>query len=137
VSFGPPPDDLRQDHNAVCRVSASYLASTWSDAVPREILLAGRRIYHISNAEHEWVHCPQGYITGRAPVELNLTPQTEELFQSSWTVTWNASAGVALSADTFLITEDGPKAVTPTEVWPLKRIKIQGIEIVRPDVLQR
>jgi Xaa-Pro aminopeptidase len=137
VSFGAQLDDLRQDHNAVCRVSASYLASTWPDAVPREILTAGRRIYHVSNAEHEWLNCPQGFLTGRAPVEKSLTPQTEELFQPSWAVTWNTSAGVALSCDTFLITNNGPKALTPTEIWPLKRIRIQGVEIVRPDVLQR
>lgn len=137
VCFGELPPELRQDHNAVCRVSASYLASTWPDAVPREILLAGRRIYLISGFEHEWQLAPQGHLTGRYPVEMALTPQTEELFQSGWSVTWNASAGAANSCDTFLITEEGPKIVTPTEVWPLKRIRIQGAEFVRPDVLQR
>jgi Xaa-Pro aminopeptidase len=137
VCFGEPPEDLRKDHNAVCRVSASYLASTWPDAVPREILLAGRRIYVISGFEHEWMQCPQGHITGRAPVELPLTPQTEELFQSGWTVTWDVSAGAAVGCDTYLVTEEGPKCMTPTEVWPLKRIRIQGAEFVRPDVLVR
>jgi Xaa-Pro aminopeptidase len=137
VCFGPPEAELRQDHNAVCRVSASYLASTWPDAVPREILLAGRRIYLISGYEHEWLLAPQGHITARAAVELPLTPGTEELFQASWAVTWHASAGGASSCDTFHITEQGPLLLTPTEVWPLKRIRIQGAEFVRPDVLQR
>jgi Xaa-Pro aminopeptidase len=137
VCFGEPDEQFRQDHNAVCRVSASYLASTWPDAVPREILLAGRRIYLISGFEHEWQLAPQGHVTGRVPVELALTPQTEELFQPGWAVTWTASAGAASSCDTFLVTETGPQVVTPTEVWPLKRIRIQGAEFVRPDVLQR
>ncbi len=137
VCFGELPADFRQDHNAVCRVSASYLASTWPDAVPREILLAGRRIYLISGYEHEWMLAPQGHLTGRAAVEMALTPQTEELFHPTWAVTWEASAGAASSCDTFLITDGGPKIVTPTEIWPLKRIRIQGAEFVRPDVLQR
>jgi Xaa-Pro dipeptidase len=137
VCFGELPPEFRQDHNAVCRVSASYLASTWPDAVPREILLAGRRIYLISGYEHEWQLTPQGHLNGRAAIEMPLTPQTEELFQPDWCVTWNASAGAACSCDTFLITEQGPKIITPTEVWPLKRIRIQGAEFVRPDVLQR
>jgi Xaa-Pro dipeptidase len=137
VCFGELPPEFRQDHNAVSRVSASYLASTWPDAVPREILLAARRIYLISGFEHEWQLAPQGHLTGRAPIELPLMPQTEELFQSGWAVTWNASAGAACSCDTFLITEQGPRIVTPTEFWPLKRIRIQGAEFVRPDVLQR
>jgi Xaa-Pro aminopeptidase len=137
VCFGEPPPEFRQDHNAVCRVSASYLASTWPDAVPREILLAGRRIYLISGYEHEWQLAPQGHLTGRAAIELPLLPQTEDLFQAGWSVTWNASAGAASSCDTFIITEQGPRVVTPTEAWPLKRIRIQGAEFVRPDVLQR
>lgn len=137
VCFGELPPEFRQDHNAVCRVSASYLAATWPDAVPREILLAGRRIYHLSGFEHEWQLAPQGHLTGRSAIEMSLTPRTEELFQPGWSITWSASAGAAVSCDTFVITEEGPKIVTPTEVWPLKRIRIQGAEFVRPDVLQR
>ncbi len=137
VCFGEVPVELRQEHNAVCRVSALYLSSTWPDAVPREILMTGRRIYLISGYEHEWQLAPPGHITGRCPIEIALTPQTKDLFQTGWSVTWNASAGAANSCDTFLITDEGPRLITPTEYWPLKRIRIQGAEFVRPDVLQR
>jgi hypothetical protein len=137
VCFGELPAEFRQDHNAVSKVSAGYLAATWPDAVPREILLAGRRIYLISGYEHEWQQSPQGHLTGRSAIEMPIMPQTEELFQAGWSISWNASAGAAVSADTFLITEQGPKIATPTEAWPLKRIRIQGAEFVRPDVLTR
>jgi Xaa-Pro aminopeptidase len=137
MCFGELPDDVRQDHNAVCRVSASYLASTWPEAVPREILTAGRRIYLVSGYEHEWALAQQGHVTGRATVELPITTKTEDIFLTGWAVTWHASAGSASSCDTFLVTDKGPKMLTPTETWPLKRIKIQGAEFVRPDVLQR
>jgi Xaa-Pro dipeptidase len=137
VCFGELSKEFRQDHNAVSRVSAGYLASTWPDAVPREILLTGRRIYLISGYEHEWQLAAQGHLTGRAPVEMSLTPQTKDLFQSGWSVTWNASAGAANSCDTVLVTDEGARLVTPTEYWPLKRILIQGAEVMRPDVLQR
>ena len=137
MSFGTPDETFQQDHNAVCRVSASYLASTWPDAVPREILLAGRRIYLISGYEHEWLLAPQGHVTGRSVVEETLTPSTEELFESNWAITWTANAGAAVSCDTFHVTDQGPVTVTPTEIWPLKRIRIQGAEFVRPDILIR
>ena len=137
VCFGDLPDDLKSEQSAVCRVSASYLASTWPDAAPREVLVAGRRIYLLCGFEHEWLLAPQGFITGRAPVELPFTPQTAELLEPGWAVTWNASAGAALSCDTFLVTDAGPQSITPPEVWPLKRIKIQGAECIRPDILVR
>lgn len=137
VCFGDVPEELKAGHSAACRVSASYLASSWPDAVPREVLTAGRRIYTISGFEHEWLLAMQGHVTGRAPVELQITPQTTELFEPGWAVTWCASAGPATSCDTYVITDKGPKAATPPEVWPLKRIRIQGAECIRPDVLVR
>jgi hypothetical protein len=137
VSFGPVDPDFQKEQNAVCRVSASYLASTWPDAVPREVLTAGRRIYVISSFEHEWMQAPQGWLTGRSLVEMPLTPKTEDLFQPGWAVTWSANAGAASGCDTFLITDEGPQTMTPSEAWPLKRIRIQGAEFVRPDVLER
>jgi Xaa-Pro aminopeptidase len=137
VCFGEVPEELKSEHSAVCRVSACYLASTWPDALPREILVAGRRIYLLSGFEHECLLAPQGHLTGRAAVEMLFTPQAGEVLEPGWAVTWTASAGSAVSCDTFLVTEQGPKPMTPPEVWPVKRIKIQGAECVRPDILVR
>lgn len=137
VCFDEAPEDLKKEMNTVCRVSAAYVAATWPDCVPREVLLAGRRIYLISGHEHEWQLAPQGYITGRAPVEELFTPRSEELMQAGWAITWASSAGGAISADTFIVTEQGAKAATPMESWPQKRVRIQGAEVLRPDVLVR
>jgi Xaa-Pro aminopeptidase len=137
VSFGPPDDTFRAEHNAACKVGATYVASTWPDALPREILAAGRRVYALTGHEHEWRQAPQGHVTGRSVVELALTLNTEELFQDGWAVSWSAAVGAARSCDTFLVTDAGPRVVTPTEPWPLKRIRIQGADFVRPDILQR
>jgi Xaa-Pro dipeptidase len=137
VCFGKPEAHVRKDHDAACKVSATYVASSWPDAVPKQIMLTGRRVYLVSDAEHEWLLSPQGFVTGRAPSELPLTPRTEDLLQAGWAVTWRASAGGALSCDTFTLTEDGPLNITPTESWPLKRIRISGAEFMRPDLLIR
>ncbi len=137
VNFGEPDASFRKEHDGACKVSATYIASTWPDAVPRQILSTGRHVYQLSGFEHEWRLCPQGHVTGRRPVELNLTPRTEELFQASWAVAWHASTGAAFSGDTFIITDQGPRLVTPTEMWPLKRIRVQGADFFRPDVLAR
>jgi Xaa-Pro aminopeptidase len=137
VCFDEVPAELKPEQSAVVRVSASYLASTWPDAVPREMLSAGRRIYHLAGHEHEWLQSPQGFQTGRAAVEATFTPQSAEPLEPGWAVTWVASAGAALSCDSYLVTETGPKPLTPPEVWPMKRIRIQGADCVRPDVLIR
>ncbi len=137
VSFGEPDTQFRKEQDAACKISATYLASSWPDALPRQILGTGRRVYLVTGFEHEWRLCPQGYVTGRLPIELNLLPQTEELFQAGWPITWRASVGAAFSCDTLLVTDEGPSVITPTEVWPLKRIRIQGADFFRPDLLLR
>lgn len=137
VCFGQPDPAVRKEHETACKVSATYVAGSWPDALPRQVLATGRRIYQLAGAEHEWLLAPQGHVTGRAPVELALTPQADELFQSGWAVCWSSSVGAAVSCDTFLLADEGPRAVTPAEAWPLKRIRIQGAEFVRPDLLVR
>lgn len=137
VCFGQPDVLFRKEHDAACKVSATYVASSWADSVPRNILATAQRIYQIVGVEHEWALCPQGHITGHALVELPLLPNNDDLLETHWAITWNASVGAASSCDTFLISEDGPRAVTAVENWPLKRIKVQGAEFVRPDVLIR
>lgn len=137
VCFDDVPEDLKRELSAVVRVSACYLVSTWPDAVPREILTSGQRFYQLAGFEHEWLQAPQGFLTGRAAVEGTFNPKTNELIEPGWAITWNASAGAAVSCDTFLVTESGPKALTPAETWPMKRLRMQGAECIRPDVLIR
>jgi Xaa-Pro dipeptidase len=137
VCFGQPDATVRRDHDNACKVSATYVASSWPDAVPKQILTTGRRVYLVTGAEHEWLLSPQGCVTGRNPVEIAITPQTDTLLQAGWAVMWRGSAGMGLSCDTFFLSDEGPRAVTAAESWPLKRIRIQGDEFVRPDLLVR
>src|SRR5205085_6991496 len=88
VAFGQPEAVLRKEHDAACRVSATYMAGSWPDSMPRHILATARRVYQAADFEHEWLLSPQGHIAGRAPVELAITPQSEELLQNNWAVTW-------------------------------------------------
>jgi Xaa-Pro aminopeptidase len=137
VSFGTLDHDFQAEYNATCKIGATYLASTWPDALPREILAAGKRIFQLSGYEHEWRLSPQGHLTGRLPVEQEFLPHTEELLQAGWAITWNPTVGAATVCDTFLVDEKGPSVATPAESWPLKRIRVQGADFFRPDILQR
>lgn len=137
IAFGAPDANFRRDHDNACKISATYIAGSWPDSVPRQILLTGQRIFHLMQIEPEFYLAPQGHLTGHAPVEANLTLEDEQLLQSRWAVTWCVAVGASASCDTFLISDEGPRAITAAENWPLKRIRIQGAEFVRPDVLVR
>jgi len=137
VCFGTPDPALQREHDTVCKVTATYIAGSWPDSLPKQILAAGKRVYQLNETEHEWLLSCQGEVTGHSPVELLLTPRTEDLFHAGWAVSWRGSAGAALSCDTILVADQGPVLITPTENWPLKRIRVQGADFVRPDLLVR
>jgi hypothetical protein len=137
VSFGRLDDRLREESEAACKIAATYVGASWADAVPQAILNTARNAYLLSGYEHEWRLCPQGFVTGRAPVELALQPRTPDLLQLGWAVTWQASVGAALNCDTYLITPLGPELLTLTEAWPLKRIRFHGADLFQPGPLER
>lgn len=137
VCFGEPDAQLQAEHDAACKVNATYISVTWPDALPGQILAAGRRIYELTGFEHEWKLAPQGFVTGRAIVELGLLPGMEEVFQAGWAITWRSSAGAAVCCDSVLVSDTGPRNMTPVEMWPAKRIRAQGTDYFRPDILFR
>ena len=139
VSFGQADAAFRRDHDAACKVSATYVAGSWPDSVPRQILMTGQRVFDLTGVPQEFFLAPQGYVTGHAPVEMNMTLQNEELLQARWALTWCVAVGATVSCDTFLVSDDGPRTLTAAENWPPgASIRIRGCaEFVRPDVLTR
>ncbi len=113
VSFGQPDANFRRDHDAACKISATYVAGSWPDSVPRQILMTGQRIYQLTGVEHEFYLAPQGHLTGHAAVELNMSLQNEELLQAKWAITWCVAVGAAVGCDTFLFSDVGPGAASP------------------------
>lgn len=137
VAFGNADAEFRRGHDAATKVTASYIAASWPDAVPNALLQGGRRVYQINQYEHDWRASPAGWITGRGAVEHLLTLQSTENLKNGWAMTWRASCGAACSCDTFVITPKGPVIITGPGNWPRKRIRISGANFDRPDILQR
>jgi Xaa-Pro aminopeptidase len=137
VSFGPPDEEFYFDFEVSCRQAAMQIAGSVAEANPANILSAGIRVLAMNEREHEWRLVPPGWLTGRLAVELPFTPTTKDQIEPGWPLVWMASVGGANSADTILIGETGAQIVTPSDLWPLKRIRITGQPIERPDILIR
>ena len=137
ISFGQPDAEFRREHDATCKISAAYIAGSSRRRAAANPAVRPGASFQMLGYEHEWLLCPQGHITGWVPVEKMLAPQTEELLEANLAVSWQVGVGTAMSSDTFLLSEDGPKLVTPIENWPVKHIRIQGAEFFRPDILVR
>jgi Xaa-Pro aminopeptidase len=138
VAFGPVDDVTRQDHELACKTTAIEILSSTPHAKPADILALAGRLLQTVGLEHEWRLAPAGWLTGFAPAEYPFTPTdaTTELAPGQ-AVVWTGNIAGATNADTILITDAGPQVVTPPEGWPVKRIKLAGVPVDRPDVLVR
>jgi Xaa-Pro aminopeptidase len=136
-SFGPAEETLKKEHLTACRVAATYAAGSWPNAMPKELLGAARRIYNSQGFEHEWQLAPQGFVTGRAPVEKPLEPELGDLLAANWAVTWTPTVGAAACWNTYLLLENGPLLLTPTENWPLVGVRISGQQVDCPNILEK
>lgn len=138
VFFGTPDDSARQEHDVACRVSAVQITSSTVRTKSAEILKTSGRILQMSGQEHEWRLAPVGWRTGFAPVEMLLVPgEGPDTLDAGQAVVWHAGIGGALSADTVVTAPDGPVLVTPADQWPVRRLKVGGAAIDRPDLLVR
>jgi hypothetical protein len=77
-------------------------------------------------------------VTGWLPAERPLPPGTPMVLEPGWAVTWRAAVGAAMVADTHLVAAPA-ECVTPPEAefWPVKRVKVQGLTVDLPDILER
>jgi Xaa-Pro aminopeptidase len=136
VMFGPATAEFRAEFDAACRVVAALAAAGVPGTAAAAAVEAGRRAAHLGGRDDAWLAGPPGHVTGWQPVERPLTPTTPLVLESDWTVTWRAGVGAALCCDTYRVAAP-PACVTPTEAWPAKRVRIQGVAIDVPDILER
>jgi Xaa-Pro aminopeptidase len=137
VCFGSVEEQLRKEYLTACKAAATLIASTWPDACLRDMFTALKRVYFLTGYEHEWRLCPQGWISGRAPVEMNFLPDSPALLQPGWLATWAPSVGGAACADSFLVTERGAERLTPMTQWPLVSLRVSGMEVLTPNILEK
>ena len=96
-------DSVFVGHSVSCMIGA--LAAQKAPGVFGKLVMIGPSARYIDDAD---------YLGGFSEKQI------EELLQSNWAICWHASVGAALSCDTFLITDEGARALTTTDRWPLR-----------------
>lgn len=138
ISFGPPPDWLRREMECACRWSAVLMTASIPGTKLPDVWDKGARYLQSTPFEHEWRAMPVGWMTGYRAVEQFLVPaDANRSVEIGCPIVWQANVGAVTCADTILPTADGPQILTPLELWPIKRVKVQGMTVDRPDILIR
>jgi antitoxin VapB len=137
IHFGPLPDRLKRDADAVAKIEATFIANTnpgqrWSD-----ILLRGIEAYSEADYTDEWQIHPQGGLVGYEPREMIICSSSQETVSHGQAYVWSPSITGTKSEDTFLVTEQGCQNLTQITDWPVIPIQIHEQTFLRPAILER
>jgi Xaa-Pro aminopeptidase len=137
VSFEPVDDEYRTCHALATMVDATCTYFSRPGESASEVIRRARRIYEKFQHPHEWTLDYLGFLSGYAPREALLTPDSPLTFAAGSAVCWSPSVGSARSSDTIVIDGRGYECVTAPQKWPLLDIMVKGYVIPRPGVLER
>jgi hypothetical protein len=79
----------------------------------------------------------QGFVTGYAPREMILKPDSDLTLRPDMALRWSASVGSARSEDTVVVDRRGHEVVTEAQRWPKVEVLVKGFAIPRPAILER
>jgi hypothetical protein len=103
-------------------VDASCIFFSSPGETVAEVFRRARRIYEKFGHPDEWILDYQGFLTGYAPREIPLKPDSNLVIKPGMALRWSPSVGPARSEDTVVIDSRGNKrafeVVTEAQAWP-------------------
>lgn len=137
VSFGPVEPEFRRAHGLAAMVDATCIYFSRPGEALGDVFRRARRIYEKFDHPHEWTLDYQGSLTGHAPQELLLRPESALVLQHGMALRWSPSVGPARSEDTIVVDTRGFEVVTQARHWPQQEISVKGFSLPRPGILER
>ena len=137
VSFGALTEELRQKHDAVVRVDATFIANTRTGTRVGDIFKAGLAAYEAHGFDDEWKLHHQGGPTGYVPREYRATIETESFVEPNQAFAWNPSITGTKSEDTIIATSDGPEILSTSPGFPAVEVRVEDKRFSRADILVR
>ena len=137
VHFGQLPLELRQKHDAVVKVDATFIAHSRPGNKMADIFARAQQAYAEAGFPQEWKLHHQGGPTGYAGRDYKCVPGHPGLVLEKQALAWNPSITGTKSEDTIIAFSEGPEIITPTPDWPMIPVEVGGMNIERPDILIR
>lgn len=137
VCFGEIPHDLQAAYQVALMTQATGMYFSQADWTIRETWRRVARIYEKCGYTNEWEFADQADVIGYLPSEVRVTPNNDFSLQSGMAMFWYPSVGPASIGDTILIGPKGVEVLTPTSQWPMSKVDVKGVPILRPDILKR
>ncbi|MCE9563762.1 MAG: hypothetical protein K8U57_17105 [Planctomycetes bacterium] len=126
VSFGSVPSEFGIAHDLAVKQASMFRSWSKPKKTIGAIGVAGRAVLAQTPFEFDFWLSPPGYGAGRFPAEFLGRPGHEEPLAPNLAVVWQSRIGPAAVVDTLLVTDAEPIAITPPDLWPVKRLVVRG-----------
>jgi Xaa-Pro aminopeptidase len=136
VHFGPLPDELRRQAEAVAHVDATFIAATRPGQTLGIIFERAMVAYAETGFPGEWQLHHQGGPAGYEPREYVATPDSADTVSVGQVYAWNPSITGTKSEDTILVGRQGNQVLTTMKDWPVLPATVGDQEIARPAILE-
>lgn len=137
ISFGAPDEEILKRQKACLSVDSVLNVNTVVGAVTADIFKKAQEQYKNSGYPNEWKFHHQGGAAGYKAREYVVNNASKEIVMENQIFAWNPTISGTKCEDTIITTKDGQEFLTTIKDWPTQSFYVNGVEILRPDILVR
>jgi len=137
LSFGKFSDELRKQYEDNVFIECSMIAATRPGEKTANIFIKVKELYEELGYRGEWKFHHQGGAMGYDIRDYICNAESTEKVQENQCFCWNPSISGTKSEDGFIAQREGFVFITKPVLFPTIKIRTEGIEFIRPDILER
>lgn len=135
VYLSSPTEDILKQYEDNQIIDCTYIASSLPGNTFVSALEKGRAKYEELGYKDEFDKHHQGGPIGYQGRDYRVDFNTPGLIEPNQAFCWNPSITGTKSEDTYVLTTNGPVAITKPVLFPKKELKVDGFTFIRPAFL--
>ena len=137
IHFGKASEKLIKQYKDNVFIECAMIAATRPGVVTNEIFNKTCRLYDELGYKDEWKLHHQGGAIDYDIRNYICTSESTDIVQKNQAFCWNPSISGTKSEDAFIAREDDFVFITKPMIFPTLKIEIDGVEFIRPNMLER
>jgi hypothetical protein len=137
IQLGPVPEDLQRQYRDNVEIDCVIMNATRPGQPAVKALEAGIEAYKRLGYSEEWEKHHQGGSIGYRARDYKVTFGSTQVVQENQGFCWNPSIRGTKSEDAFIAQKEGATFITKPVLFPTMSLEVDGIEFMRPALLER
>ncbi len=137
MHFGKIPEELQKQYRDNVYIECAMIAATRPGTITGDIFRKTCDLYEKLGYKDEWRFHHQGGAMGYDIRDTIVTAESAEKVQVDQCFCWNPSMSGTKSEDGFIAQKEGFVFITKPVLFPTLKIQAEGINFVRPNILER